>query len=362
MKKFLLLIAVLASGISVLAQSQTIVTPAATCTVFRNFNASDEGFSSPSIYSSAEDVSFFWNAGAGAEIENSGLSVRNASLISPTYVQSINGSVTVGFSYFAPPGTEFRIRVISGATSPPLEVLANTANGPVYTPLTGTSGNVCLLLTDADLTIGREIRFEFTFRMTQPGIVLFDNLSLTVSGGPLPVTFQGFVARKNANETITLLWDVGTEVNVQGYYIESSTDGTNFSHAGYIAASGKKIYSFDYPGKLLQTTFFRVRNIDFDGRGKYTPVIKVYAKGQTDGRIQIYPVPANDQVTIQHNKSSEKARITLFNPEGKTLQQVIVSPNTLQTQLHIHTLSPGVYFVRYDDGDGAVQSARLIKN
>lgn len=362
MKKFLLLIAMIASGIAVLAQSPTIVTPAATCTVFRNFNASDEGFSSPSIYSSAEDVSFFWNAGAGAEIENSGLTVRNGSLISPVYIQSINGSVMVGFSYFAPLGTEFRIRVISGASSPPLEILANTANGPVYTPLAGTSGNVCLLLTDADLIIGREIRFEFTFRMNQPGIVLFDNLSLTVSGGPLPVTFQGFVARKNADETITLLWDVGTEANVRGYYIESSTNGTSFTNAGYIPASGKKIYSFNYPGKLLQTTFFRVRNVDVDGSGKYTPVIKVYAREQTNDRIQIYPVPANDQVTIQHNKSSEKARITLVDPAGKILQQVIVAANTLQTQLHIHTLSPGVYFVRYDGGDGTVQSARLIKN
>jgi len=362
MKKFLLSIACIASGMAVLAQAPTIVTPASNCSVFRNFSASDEGFSSPSIYSSAEDVSFYWNAGAGAEIENSGLTVRNGSLISPVYFQTVNGAVTVGFSYFAPPGTEYRIRVITGATSPPLEVLASTANGPVYTPLAGTSGNICLLLTDADLTIGREVRFEFTFRMSQPGIVLFDNLSLSVSAGPLPVTFSGFVARKNADGTIRLLWDVGTEVNVKGYEVESSTNGVDFTNAGYVAATGARIYGFDYPGKLVQTTFFRVKNVDFDGRSKYTPIIKVYAREQSGAGIQLYPVPAHDQVTVQHNKSSEKSFISLYSMEGKLLQRVIALPNTLQTQLNIQTLTPGIYIVSYDDGNSSVQNARLVKN
>jgi len=362
MKKFLLSAIMIASGIVAIAQFPTIVTTATNCPVFRNFNTSDEGFSSPSIYSSAEDVSFFWNAGAGAEIENSGLAVRNGSLISPTYIQAEAGVVTVGFSYSAPVGTEFRIRVISGATSPPLEILATTANGPVYTAFAGTSGNICLLLTDGDLTIGRAIRFEFTFRNNQPGIVLFDNLALSVAGGPLPVTFEGFVARKNTDATITLLWDVGTEVNVQGYYVESSTNGADFTNAGYVTASGKDIYSFNYQGKMVQTMFFRVKNVDFDGRSKYTPIIKIYANSQPDAQVQIYPVPATDQVTIQHKKAPENSLISLVSPDGKVMQQKVVIPNTMQTQLNISTLTRGIYIVKYDDGNGNVQSAKLIKN
>jgi len=362
MKKVLLIAMMIAPGLAAMAQAPTVVTTATNCTVFRNFSTSDEGFSSPSIYSSAEDVSFYWNSGAGAEIENSGLTVRNGSLISPVYVQNIAGQVTVGFAYFAPAGTEFRIRVISAASQPPLEVLATTANGPVYTPLSGTSGNICLLLTDADLTIGREIRFEFTFRATQPGIILFDNLSLTVSSGPLPVFFEGFVARKNTDGTIKLLWDVAAEINVKGYYVESSTNGVDFVNAGYVAASGKDIYNTDYTGKILQTMFFRIKSVDFDGKSKYTAVIKVYSKDQANAPIQIYPLPATDQVIIQHSKSSENSVIILLSPDGKILQQKVAVANTLQTQLNISTLTSGLYIVRYDDGNGNIQTAKIVKN
>jgi hypothetical protein len=192
---------------------------------------------------------------------------------------------------------------------------------------------------------------------------LLDDFALIgASGGPLPVVFAGFVARKNTNGTVKLLWDVGAEINVQGYYVENSNNGVNFNNAGYVVASANGTYSFDYTEKLKQTTFFRVRNIDFDGKSKYTPVIKVFATDQTDARIQIYPVPATDQVTIQHRKSSDNTVITLVSPDGRILQQVVAVPNSLQTQLHLNNLQKGLYFVRYSDGLDEVQVSKIIKN
>ncbi len=108
--------------------------------------------------------------------------------------------------------------------------------------------------------------------------------------------------------------------------------------------------------------FFRVKSVDFDGKFKYTPVIKVYAKEQANAPIQIYPVPATEQVTIQHSKSPEKATITLISPDGKILQQKVAVTNTLQTQLNISTLGSGLYIVRYDDGVGNIQIGKIIKN
>jgi Secretion system C-terminal sorting domain len=362
MRKILLSAMMIASGIAAYAQSPTTVTTATGCTIFRNFNNSDEGFSSPSIYSSAEDVSFFWNGGEGAVIESSGLSVRSGSLISPVYVQSETGRVTIGFKYVAPVGTQYRVRIVSAQGPDPLEILATSANGPVYTPLPGTSGNICLLFVDADLTIGKLVRFEFTFRNFLSGDVLFDNLWLSVAAGPLPVTFEGFVARQNNDGTVKLLWNVGDEVNVKGYYAESSINGVDFTPAGYVTATGQSIYSLDYAGKLLQTTYFRIKNIDFDSKSKFSPIIRVYVRTQLNAQIQVYPVPANAMVTIQHNKSSLSALISLFTPEGKFLQQVRALPNTFQTQLNIDKLASGIYVVKYDDGNGDIQSIKLIKN
>lgn len=362
MKTFLLSAMLIISAIVAKAQYPTTVTPATNCTVVRNFNTFDENFSSPSIYSDDNDVSFFWNGPAGALIENSGLVARQGSVISPAYFLTENGRVTLGFYYEAPPGTEYRIRVVSGLSSPPLEILATTANGPVFTPLPSTSGNICVMLTDADLTLPRSVRFEFTYRAILPGNMLFDNLAATISGGPLPVTFEGFVARKKPDETVKLLWNVGTEVNVKGYHVESSMNGVDFTNFGYVNATGSKVYSLDYPAKLTQTMFFRVRSVDFDGSSKYTPIIKVYTREQTDKSIQAYPVPAVDMVTIQHARAADRAVILLASMDGKILQQKTVMPNTLQTQLNISMLGKGLYIIKYDDGMGDIRTLKLIKN
>jgi Secretion system C-terminal sorting domain len=363
MRKFLLLIIITTPAFFVHAQHITTVIPASNCIVFKTFTNSDEGFSSSSIYSDANDVSFNWNPVLGAEIESSGLSTRNASLISPIYINSDPGQLTLGFKYAAPSGTEYRIRIISGIISPPLEVLANTANGPIYTPLPSTAGRLCLTLADADLTAGKPIRIEVTFRVVNhPGEnILFDDLSLTVQSGPVPVTFSGFVARKNIDESLQLLWNVGEEINVKGYYVEASTDGYIFKNVGYVAANGNHIYQMNYIEKLNQTTYFRIKNIDNDGFSEYTPIIKVYAKDKTISQIEIYPIPATDIITIQHNKSAERASIIIYNIDGKIILQKFAQLNTFQTQFNISMLTSGMYIVKYDNGKGSIESKTMYK-
>ena len=365
MKRFLLFAITCACAIAATAQSPTFTTNVQGCTVFKNFDKSNEGFSSPSIYSDANDAPFFWNSAAGAEIENSGLNGRINSLLSPVYILNETGQTTIGFRYQAPAGTIYRIRVISAVTSPPLEVLASTANGPVYTALPNTEGNICVRLTDQNLIAGRAIRFEFTFRVktgTATQIVLFDDLSAAVALGPLPVTFEGFVARKLNDGETDLLWNVSREVNVKGYYVETSTNGVNFQDTAYVTASGKSIYKYNYADKISGTVFFRIRNIDFDGKSRYSIIIKINGKGTTLSSLQIYPQLAFEQVTIQHNKATEKAMLTLYSGEDKIMIQKLALPNTLQTQININNLNSDLYVLRYDDESGKVQSKSLIKN
>lgn len=362
MKKFLLSIFAISTVLGSFAQFPTTVTDVSTCVVFRNFNTSDEGFSSPSIYSGDDDVSFFWNQAAGAEIESSGLVARRGSLISPQYLNSLDGQLTVGFRYEAPAGTEYRIRVISGLTTQSLVILATTANGPVYTPLPSTSGNLCLRIDDADLEANAPIRIEFTFRAVAPGNILFDDLALSVVGGPLPVTFQGFTSRSNSDGTTKLLWDVSDEVNVRGYEVLSSTDGTNFSVVGFVPATGSKNYSFDYNALIKGNMFFRIRNVDFDNSTKLSGILRVRGENNVSSDIQLYPVPATTHVFVQHEQVASRATIHVIAQDGKVIKEVRPAAMTNQTQLNISDLRPGVYMVRYNDGEGKVQTVKLVKN
>ena len=105
---------------------------------------------------------------------------------------------------------------------------------------------------------------------------MFDDLSAAVALGPLPVTFQGFVARKLDDGTTKLLWDVSQEVNVKGYYVEASANGLNFQNIGYVSATGKNVYSLNYVDKISGTMYFRIKNEDLDGKNKYSAIIKLF--------------------------------------------------------------------------------------
>lgn len=356
----LLLITLFFLSVESKAQSPTVVSSSTDCGFVRNFTNSDEGFSSPSIYSDDNDVSFFWISSSGDLVENSGLIIRAGSLISPVYPSTTPGITSVGFTYSAPVGTEYRIRVIAGAGNAPLNILATTANGPQWTALPSTSGSLCLQLSDADIQSGQAIRYEFSFRAAVAGDITFDDFGVSAANAPLPVTFLGFVAKKNSDATVKLLWDVADEINVKGYYVEKSSNGIDYTSIGFVPASGKSVYTLTDNLSDTKVRFYRVKNVDIDERSKYSPIIKVSGL-KPSNTIQLYPVPAKVFINIQHEAAPSKAVITLTGLDGKILIRKEVIPNTQQTNLYIAGLNPGLYVIRYEDEIGSVQTIKFVK-
>lgn len=343
------------------SQQPTTVVASANCGFVYNFNTTDEGFSSPSIYSDANDFGLFWNGANLSETTGANFSNRTASTISGIYLNNESVRSTVGFDYVVPAGTEYRIRIISGQFSPPLEILASTANGPIWTAFPSTSGSLCLELRDNDLVVGGQIRYEITFRTINPGPIVIDNFRRASQNIPLPVTFLGFIARDTPDGLTKLLWNVGEEVNVMGYEIESSTDGITFTKIGYVNATSSSNYSFIITENFKGTKYFRVRNIDIDNKFKYTGVIRIQ-KSTAISNIKLYPVPANDILYIEHKKLTEKATITVITLDGKILIQTYSQPGSYQTSVYVNQLTPGMYILKYDNGKGDIQTSKFVKN
>ncbi len=374
MKKFLLSAALLTGIMAANAQTPTTTSPATNCNVFRDFNQFDENFTTPSIYSGDDDVSLFYNVPQGALVENSGITgARRGSVISPAYLNGLDNEVTVGFAYEAPIGTEYRIRVVSAMSNPPERIMATTANGPIYTPLpyangaSYASGTICVRLADLDLKANEAYRFEVTYRYsgatgTGARPFLFDDISLTVAGGPLPVDFQGFISKEMADGGTKLLWDVSNEINLKGYNVETSVDGRNFTTVAFVQANGKKVYNYDYAQKVSGTRFFRIKSVDLDNSYKLSSILRINGKEVRTSNIQLYPVPAVSQVYVQHEKVAANSTISILSPDGKVVRQARPVSNSLQTQLSITDLKPGVYMVRYDNGEGKVETVKMVKN
>jgi photosystem II stability/assembly factor-like uncharacterized protein len=74
--------------------------------------------------------------------------------------------------------------------------------------------------------------------------------------------------------------------------------------------------------------------------------------------INIYPNPANNEVTIESPLLTADTRISIFNTNGKHV--IEIQATALKTRIDISNLSPGVYFVKLQNKN-TVEVRKLIK-
>ncbi|MBC7947607.1 MAG: T9SS type A sorting domain-containing protein [Chitinophagaceae bacterium] len=399
-KAFVFASLLLLSSVLVKAQVPSQVTQGACPGVVANFNTNDNGFNSPSVYGSIFDSSFYYHGGRGYWTDYSPPYRTTApgfprvlNIISPPYVNpNPNGTFNVGFYYIVPNAfvDRFQVRIISvtqtsngtvtniEATSgvqffadwstptPYVDGVTPVAN-PVPDPtpfLIGQQGNVCIRLIDSDIQNGpaTTFRVEVTYLVNSAFFAVFDNLSIGAENIPLPVNFIGLVADRNAGHGVDLKWDVSEEVDVREYQVERSENGYSFEKVGAVAAKGKSIYSFVNYNVPASTVYYRVKSVDIDGKFKYSGILKLSGSNSFSSDIQLYPVPARDEVTIQHKRLAANAKVIITSVEGRIYKVMNPREGASHTMISISDLAPGVYVIRLDNGKGDIQSAKLIKN
>jgi hypothetical protein len=238
------------------------------------------------------------------------------------------------------------------------------------TPYTGSGSNQQLVLCETKdistingFTGGEKYRIIVQLTASAASnnnqCMLFDNFRTTggISNAPLPVSFIGFGAKKSGS-SIELIWNVAGERDVQGYEIERSTTGSNFSKLGAVAANHSTNYSFADIEPVNGTAFYRIKEIDLDGTYRYSAIVRL--NFDKDIRLRAYPSPAKDEVTIEHAING-KGMLSLTTSDGKLVKQVDVTPELNQTVIDISNLKAGLYLVRFINGNGQIENTKLIK-
>lgn len=100
----------------------------------------------------------------------------------------------------------------------------------------------------------------------------------SVTFGTLPVNLLYFKAQtKNAHTQ--LLWATASEQNNDYFNIEKSENGIDFSTIGTVHGAGnsQKLLNYSYTDNtpLHHKTYYRLKQVDFDGKWKYSPTIAI---------------------------------------------------------------------------------------
>jgi uncharacterized repeat protein (TIGR03803 family) len=115
----------------------------------------------------------------------------------------------------------------------------------------------------------------------------------------LPVELLSFNAEKK-EQTALLLWETAQEMNSDRFEIERST-GADFITIGSVRSAGNTNsithYSFTDRRPVSGTNYYRLKQIDFDGKHTYSKTVPVTFEQAT--HVMIVPNPATDRLEIR---------------------------------------------------------------
>jgi hypothetical protein len=204
------------------------------------------------------------------------------------------------------------------------------------------------------------------------GVTLNNNTVMGVitaaSGGtPLPVTWIGFTAIAAGND-VHLGWQVAANESGKIYEVEHSFDGVQFSSVGNVANyPSQKSYEFIHNNAGPGTHYYRIHEVDIDGKDIYSKILSVNIAAAAAGfsvRVLSNPVSGamDPEVEIKAVKA-ENVSIEIWTEGGTrigVLQQK-VNIGTTRVRVPLSARPAATYFlkVNLDEGSRTVQVVKL---
>ncbi|MBX7094411.1 MAG: T9SS type A sorting domain-containing protein [Flavobacteriales bacterium] len=171
-----------------------------------------------------------------------------------------------------------------------------------------------------------------------------------VNATPLAIHLASFDARP-VTDHVSIEWVTASEENNDFFLIERSEDGISFErileHDGAGNSNHTLHYAMDDNSPLTGWSYYRLRQVDYDGHSTVSQVKAVYFD-PSENDITVYPNPAISGSVVQI-KGSYSGSIEIFSMSGQLVKS-IQNSSSISTE----DLTPGVYFVRFG-GNGAAK-------
>lgn len=218
-----------------------------------------------------------------------------------------------------------------------------------FNPMSQSNGTI----TATGLTIGTR------YYLMVDGYARDDcDYTVTWDGGPLPVEF-GNINAHLIEDKVHLNWETTMESNCRGFYIERGSpdmdgelNGFDWVEAGFVAsqgdAQGLQRYQFVDANSVSGESYYRIREVDFDGFSTYTEILRVTGEPSfQNALLELYPNPAHDRLNLSLGIASRShGDFALIDVSGKTVFQQSLGEFEVGTHarsFELPSLSPGIY-------------------
>lgn len=223
------------------------------------------------------------------------------------------------------------------------------------------AGNI-YMSTNNDLYVLKQ-NFSLTHLSSfSTGGICGDLTSCNFPFGILALSFQNVNVKANDNSSVSVSWSVAQQAGTKGYYIEHSTDGSNWGDAGFVAAkeiySSNAEYDFTDNSPFSGINYYRIHEVDMNDNGNYSEVKTVSLANGFTASTQVWPNPAKDLIRIQNNSSYTMARI--YNQSGALVSESKLNGGA--NTININPLPFGAYIMNIKDQNGNNYNQKFIKD
>jgi hypothetical protein len=192
-------------------------------------------------------------------------------------------------------------------------------------------------------------------------------LANTIGGtNPLPVEFASFKATSRKNDVL-LDWVTASEKNNDFFEVQRSRNGSDFEVIGREEGAGNSssliYYSFTDTDPFSGLSYYRIRQVDYDGRFDYSET-RVVERSKTL-QWSIYPNPVSDgSITIRFDEFESELDYVLSDLQGRVLQNSRINPdNSKEFRINLgEGIKSGYYLLELRNRDGLrkVQKVQVI--
>jgi Secretion system C-terminal sorting domain len=167
------------------------------------------------------------------------------------------------------------------------------------------------------------------------------------------------IKAKAVNNANIVSWETASEINNKGFDVERQNANGTWASLGFVNGIGKAAtYTFEDKGPL-SISYYRLRQIDFDGKETLSKVVSV--SQDTKGRISISPNPTSDKVNIQLNQNDVSNQPTTVILSDMTGRQVLTQTTTSGAfQLDLSNLAKGMYVVTLQSNN-AIYQEKIVR-
>jgi hypothetical protein len=215
---------------------------------------------------------------------------------------------------------------------------------------------------NTDIAAGQNVR---DYSTSASDIERCYRAALTPSVCPLPVQLTAFTASYHSGQGTLLSWFTASESNSAAFVVESQDDpaASSWQPLVSVAAAGTSTTSHHYQAHdarpLAGTRYYRLRQLDHDGREVFSPVVSVSAAAT---ELAAYPNPATGTVHLSGPLApGALARVRLLDATGRSVASTTGPAGQAAFNLPLAGVPAGLYVLEWEGGAGRAHTRLVVE-